>query len=83
MGAVHRGAGDGGYVPVTKCVLVNRVTREVPADATLADAVGEVTGETAGIAVALNGVVVPRRAWPATTISEGDRVEVVTAMQGG
>lgn len=68
---------------MTSRVLLNRVTRELAAGATLADAVAAVTGETTSIAVALNGVVVPRRVWPDTTVNDGDRVEVVTAMQGG
>jgi sulfur carrier protein len=36
-----------------------------------------------GIAVALNGAVVPRAAWPATTLKPGDSVEIVRARQGG
>jgi sulfur carrier protein len=36
-----------------------------------------------GIAVALNGAVVPRAAWPATPLRAGDRVEIVRARQGG
>ncbi|MCJ2033531.1 sulfur carrier protein ThiS [Methylobacterium sp. J-068] len=36
-----------------------------------------------GIAIALNGSVVRRRDWGATPIAEGDRVEIVRAMQGG
>lgn len=36
-----------------------------------------------GVAVALNGRVVRRRDWAATPIKEGDRVEIVRAMQGG
>jgi sulfur carrier protein len=36
-----------------------------------------------GIAVALNGTVVPRRAWPATPLRAGDSVEIVRASQGG
>ena len=36
-----------------------------------------------GIAVALNGAVVPRAAWPATPLRPGDRVEIVRARQGG
>ena len=36
-----------------------------------------------GIAVALNGAVVPRAAWPATPLSPGDSVEIVRARQGG
>ena len=36
-----------------------------------------------GIAVALNGSVVPRSAWCETGLSPGDSVEIVRAMQGG
>ena len=36
-----------------------------------------------GIAVALNGAVVPRAEWPATRLNPGDSVEIVRARQGG
>jgi sulfur carrier protein len=36
-----------------------------------------------GIAVALNGSVVPRSAWGETALRPGDSVEIVRAMQGG
>ena len=36
-----------------------------------------------GVAIALNGAVVRRRDWSATVLGEGDRVEIVRAMQGG
>jgi len=36
-----------------------------------------------GIAVALNGAVVPRAAWPATQLRAGDAIEIVRARQGG
>ena len=36
-----------------------------------------------GIAVALNGAVVPRAAWPQTRLHAGDTVEIVRARQGG
>jgi sulfur carrier protein len=36
-----------------------------------------------GIAVALNGAVVPRAAWPDTVLKPGDSVEIVRARQGG
>ncbi|SFH01729.1 sulfur carrier protein ThiS [Methylobacterium gossipiicola] len=36
-----------------------------------------------GIAIAVNGAVVRRRDWAATPLAEGDRVEIVRAMQGG
>ncbi|WP_232629213.1 sulfur carrier protein ThiS [Methylobacterium sp. Leaf118] len=36
-----------------------------------------------GIAIAVNGRVVRRAAWGETPIREGDRIEIVRAMQGG
>jgi sulfur carrier protein len=36
-----------------------------------------------GIAVALNGAVVPRAAWRDTPLKAGDTVEIVRARQGG
>ena len=45
----------------------------------------EKTADTAqrGIAVALNGAVVPRAAWSETVLRPGDSVEIVRARQGG
>jgi sulfur carrier protein len=39
--------------------------------------------EQKGIAVALNGAVVPRADWPETALKPGDNVEIVRARQGG
>jgi len=36
-----------------------------------------------GIAVAVNGAVVPRAAWRTTALHAGDSVEIVRARQGG
>jgi sulfur carrier protein len=36
-----------------------------------------------GIAVALNGAVIPRAEWPATKLNPGDSIEIVRARQGG
>jgi sulfur carrier protein len=36
-----------------------------------------------GIAIALNGSVVPRASWPTTPLNDGDRIEIVRVMQGG
>jgi sulfur carrier protein len=42
-----------------------------------------VTSETKGVAVALNGEVVPRSAWASARVQENDAVEIVYAVQGG
>jgi sulfur carrier protein len=36
-----------------------------------------------GIAVALNGAVIPRAAWGDTSLKPGDNVEIVRTTQGG
>ncbi len=36
-----------------------------------------------GFAIALNGTVVRRDAWASTPLADGDRVEIIRAMQGG
>lgn len=55
------------------------------AAATLEQLLEEKAAETGqrGIAVALNGAVVPRAAWRDTALKPGDSVEIVRARQGG
>ena len=64
-------------------VIVNGHQREVPDDATVASVVTDITPATTGIAVALNDEVVRRTAWAATTVRDADRLEILTAVQGG
>jgi sulfur carrier protein len=42
-----------------------------------------ITPDKRGVAVAVNGEVVPKSAWSETTVGAGDTVEVLTAAQGG
>jgi len=49
----------------------------------VAELVRTISDRETGIAVALNSAVVPRSSWPSTPVAEGDRVDVVTAVQGG
>ena len=39
--------------------------------------------ERRGLAIAVNGEVVPRSIWPAHPLAEGDQVEILTIAQGG
>ena len=43
----------------------------------------EVGADARGIAVAVNGAVVPRGAWRSTRLQPGDSIEIVRARQGG
>jgi sulfur carrier protein len=46
-------------------------------------AAAEAVASGRGVAVAVNGEVVPRAAWAGTALRDGDRVEVLSATQGG
>jgi sulfur carrier protein len=64
-------------------VVVNGNPQAMPDGATVADLVRVVTPVVRGVAVAVNGEVVPRAGWPGAPLREGDQVEVLTAAQGG
>lgn len=64
-------------------LIVNGDGRDVPGGTTVAELVRAVTEQRRGLAVAVNGEVVPRGGWPATVLRDGDRVEVLSAAQGG
>lgn len=66
-------------------VTVNGEARQLPAGATAAHAaalVGVGPGDR-GVALAVDGAVVPKGAWAATALTEGCAVEVVRAAAGG
>ncbi|MGN6331038.1 MAG: sulfur carrier protein ThiS [Motilibacteraceae bacterium] len=64
-------------------VAVNGEARELAAQTPLPDLVATLSASGTGIAVAVNGEVVPRSAWDGVVLRDGDAVEVVTAVQGG
>jgi thiamine biosynthesis protein ThiS len=64
-------------------VTLNGESREVQAGVTIAALVDLLGGGRRGVAVALSGEVVPRARWDDIEVADGDRVEVVAAIQGG
>jgi sulfur carrier protein len=66
-------------------VLLNGEVRELPDRASVARAVVAAGGtpDGRGLAVAVDGQVVPRGEWPSFELGEGQRVEVLHAVQGG
>ncbi len=62
---------------------INGRPHQLPEGSELTALVTSVAPDPRGIAVALNGRVVRVAEWPDITLREGDRVEVVTAHQGG
>ena len=70
---------------MTLSVTINGDHRELPADATVATVIESLPGapDGRGVAVAVEGEVVPRAQWQNTQLHEGAKVEVVVAVQGG
>ena len=66
-------------------VHVNGQAREVGAGATVSSVVASLGADRAprGVAVAVDAEVVPRGEWDERELRDGERVEVVTAIQGG
>jgi sulfur carrier protein len=50
---------------------------------TLAEFITDRTPSVRGVAAAVDGSVVPRGTWHQVTLREGQRVELLTAVQGG
>ena len=61
-------------------IELNGETIQVDQGATVATLVD---ADTAGVAVAVDGEVVPKSKWGLTPLRNGQRVEVVGAIQGG
>jgi sulfur carrier protein len=66
-------------------VRINGEARELALGVTVASVVESMSAAPAGrgVAVALDGEVVPRGEWDATELAEGMRLELVVAVQGG
>jgi sulfur carrier protein len=64
-------------------IVVNGEHRALPDGATVRDVVAALSDNASGCAVAINDTVVPRGNWPERVVEAGDRVEVLTAVQGG
>jgi sulfur carrier protein len=66
-------------------VTLNGEPRELGEGASAADAVAESGAEPdgRGVAVAVDGEVVPRGQWTGFSLREGQRIEVLQAVQGG
>ncbi|MFI8597488.1 sulfur carrier protein ThiS [Kocuria koreensis] len=78
-----------------KTVKVNEQQVSVHDRATLVDVVGKVLdrdlepdgrptdGGRLGVAVSIDGQVVPRTAWQERVVDDGTEIDLVTAVQGG
>jgi sulfur carrier protein len=64
-------------------VWINGEQRELADGARVRDALAVLGAPEHGVAVAVDGEVVPRADWPSVELADGARVEVLTAVQGG
>ena len=64
-------------------VVVNGERRELQDETTVADVVRSLVHVERGVAVAVDGEVVPRSAWATTQLRDGHHVEVLRAVRGG
>ena len=66
-------------------ILLNGEDSDLQAGDTVAAALARLrlSLDARGVAVAVDGEVVPRAAWPTFALKPDARVEVLTAMQGG
>ena len=64
-------------------LVVNGERVELPDGATLADLVAGRLPSVRGVAAAVDGAVVPRDTWRRMPLSEGQVIELLTAVQGG
>lgn len=67
-------------------IILNGEATEHPSDSTVAEFLrtrGLDPSDPKGIAVAVNDEVVRSADWETATLQDGDRVEVITARQGG
>lgn len=64
-------------------VEVNGDEREFADGITLAELLDQLGTTQRGVAVAVDGQVVARGAWPEVAIADGAKVQILTAVQGG
>ncbi|MBC3194969.1 sulfur carrier protein ThiS [Pseudonocardia sp. C8] len=64
-------------------ILLNGESREIEDGTDLARVLTDAGLPERGVAVAVDGEVVPRASWPGYVPADGARVEVLTAVQGG
>ena len=64
-------------------LVINGEDREFTTLSSLSDLVAQLGMKADRVAVELNRDLVPRDRWPATTLSDGDKLEIVHFVGGG
>ncbi len=78
-----RPLGDGTLAAVLEAEAVITPSVSTPSVSTPSVSTPSVSSGARGVAVAVNGQVVPRHAWNTTRLSAGDEVEIVKLFAGG
>lgn len=68
---------------LTITVFVNGEELAIASSHSLAELVDTHTSSRSGVAVAVDGEVVPRADWAGRALAAGARIEILTAVQGG
>ena len=64
-------------------IELNGIERELADGTTVGELITAVIGTDRGSAAVVEGSVVPRSAWTTQRLTDGQRVELITAVQGG
>ncbi len=68
---------------MSTAIDLNGAAAEVADGTTLLALIEARAGSARGSAIVVDGTVVPRSAWPDYRLHAGQRVELITAVQGG
>lgn len=64
-------------------VQVNGESVELTDGSSVARLVDSHVTQTKGVAIAVNQEIIPRSMWASTSLTAGDRIEILIAAQGG
>lgn len=64
-------------------IVINGQSKSVDDSAKLAAVLDDFGVPERGVAVAVNGSVVPRASWPETDLRADSNIEILSAVQGG
>jgi sulfur carrier protein len=64
-------------------ITVNGEEHALPENFTMRQLLAHLSMPEKGIAVAVDGTVLPKSRWDATTVEKGWSIEILTAVQGG
>ncbi|WP_421198479.1 sulfur carrier protein ThiS [Aeromonas enteropelogenes] len=68
---------------MTLTIRLNDKAQPLAAGQSVADLLAAQGVNPQGVAVALNGAVLPRGRWPETRLNDGDELHLFTAIAGG